>query len=158
GFTIVELLIVIVVIAILATITVVSYTGIQARAGNVNRFTQVRQWDKLIQMYRAQHGSYPDVPDGSYCLSTSFPNDHCREYWEGRVTDMSYHANSPDNIAFLDALWTFSSSLPTVNPSPVRSALVGPWLYYWGDGYSIVQAFEGGVDDCPSPMIYTWDN
>lgn len=34
GFTIVELLIVIVVIAILAAISIVSYTGIQQRANN----------------------------------------------------------------------------------------------------------------------------
>lgn len=41
GFTIVELLIVIVIIAILATVTIVSYNGIQARAKNTKTVSAV---------------------------------------------------------------------------------------------------------------------
>lgn len=52
GFTIVELLIVIVVIGILAAIAIVSYNGVQQRA-HIARFQSlISAWDKVIVTYR----------------------------------------------------------------------------------------------------------
>ena len=48
GFTIVELLIVIVVIAILASITVAVYTGIQGRTRDSRRLVDARQIEKSL--------------------------------------------------------------------------------------------------------------
>lgn len=60
GFTIVELLIVIVVIAILAAITVVAYTGIQNRAKASAAQAAVRQAADKIQLYAtANADQYP---------------------------------------------------------------------------------------------------
>ncbi|AHB42405.1 Type II secretion system protein G [Candidatus Saccharibacteria bacterium RAAC3_TM7_1] len=59
GFTIVELLIVIVVIAILAAITIVAYSGIQTRAENAKTVAAVSQWAQAIQMYQADKGTWP---------------------------------------------------------------------------------------------------
>lgn len=56
GFTIVELLIVIVVIAILAAITIVAYNGIQSRANDSRIKTAVGQIEKSIQLYVAEYG------------------------------------------------------------------------------------------------------
>jgi len=56
GFTIVELLIVIVVIAILAAITIVAYNGIQQRARDTKRKDDVTAVAKLVQMYNVDHG------------------------------------------------------------------------------------------------------
>ena len=61
GFTIVELLIVIVVIAILAAITIVAYNGIQARAKNGNTQSTIAQLKKLVETYNAQTGTYPST-------------------------------------------------------------------------------------------------
>lgn len=52
GFTIVELLIVIVVIAILAAITVVSYNGIQARAQQSKVASDISTLNKAIMAAR----------------------------------------------------------------------------------------------------------
>lgn len=61
GFTIVELLIVIVVIAILAAITVVAYTGIQERARAAAARSSVLQAGKAIQAYAVTNGDvYPE--------------------------------------------------------------------------------------------------
>jgi prepilin-type N-terminal cleavage/methylation domain-containing protein len=63
GFTIVELLIVIVVIGILATIASVAYTGISAKARDSVRQQDIRQVQKLIELYYAQNGEYPKTAD-----------------------------------------------------------------------------------------------
>ena len=52
GFTIVELLIVIVVIAILAAITIVAYNGIQTRARNSKISSDIAMLQRAIQAAR----------------------------------------------------------------------------------------------------------
>jgi len=59
GFTIVELLIVVVVIAILAAITIVSYNGITNRANASAAKSTAATWQKKIELYQAEKGGYP---------------------------------------------------------------------------------------------------
>ena len=59
GFTIVELLIVIVVIAILAAISIVAYNGIQNRARDNIRYSDAKAILKAIELYKADKGVYP---------------------------------------------------------------------------------------------------
>jgi prepilin-type N-terminal cleavage/methylation domain-containing protein len=70
GFTIVELLIVIVVIGILAAITLVAYGGIQERARFSSMRSDLASMNKAIRLYHAQYGSYPITPGtGPGCTS-----------------------------------------------------------------------------------------
>jgi type II secretion system protein G len=59
GFTIVELLIVIVVIGILAGLVVTTFTGIQQKARNTERQTDIKAIHGQVEAYYAQNGSYP---------------------------------------------------------------------------------------------------
>src|SRR3546814_525078 len=59
GFTIVELLIVIVVIGILAAITVVAYIGISNQAADAALKSDLRQMAKQVQLYIAEHDDLP---------------------------------------------------------------------------------------------------
>ena len=59
GFTIVELLIVIVVIAILAAITIVAYNGIQNRAKTTSAQSAAVNAEKKAEAYNAENNSYP---------------------------------------------------------------------------------------------------
>ncbi|MEP7204971.1 MAG: prepilin-type N-terminal cleavage/methylation domain-containing protein [Candidatus Saccharibacteria bacterium] len=59
GFTIVELLVVIVVIGILASITIVSYGGITGRANTTRAQTNGVQTQKVAEMYNAENSRYP---------------------------------------------------------------------------------------------------
>jgi type II secretion system protein G len=65
GFTIVELLIVIIVVGILASITVVSYNGSQARAEYARAQSDMKNIHDALIVYKAQNGSYPES-DGGY--------------------------------------------------------------------------------------------
>lgn len=64
GFTIVELLIVIVVIGILAAITIVAYNGIQGRANDAKVRSVASQVAKAFQLWSAQSGQ-TTAPGGS---------------------------------------------------------------------------------------------
>lgn len=59
GFTIVELLIVIVVIGILAALVLNTFNGVQARARNTERQTDVKAIASQLEVYYADNGGYP---------------------------------------------------------------------------------------------------
>ena len=61
GFTIVELLVVIVVIAILATITSVAYTGVQERGRDAKRISDLKHLQTAIEHYKLDNGHYPST-------------------------------------------------------------------------------------------------
>lgn len=111
GFTIVELLVVIVVIAILASITIVAYNGIQTRAQNAKTFSAVQTYLKGLAIFKGTDGNDGNYPDsgnisglGWYnCLGESYPADKC---WD---SSGSYIENTPLNTTLKDAL---GSNLP----------------------------------------------
>jgi len=61
GFTIVELLVVIVVIGVLAAITIVSFDGVQAKARTVVSVSTVDQVRQKADIWNTLIGSYPDL-------------------------------------------------------------------------------------------------
>ncbi|MBC7869077.1 prepilin-type N-terminal cleavage/methylation domain-containing protein [Candidatus Saccharibacteria bacterium] len=72
GFTIVELLIVIVVIGVLASISIVAYSGVQSKARDTVRSNDIAQVKKAIELYYVDNGSYPTVgtDNAGYALSS----------------------------------------------------------------------------------------
>ncbi len=63
GFTIVELLIVIVVIGILALLVITTYSGIQAKARNSKRQTDIQSLQTQLEAFFSQNGYYPNRGD-----------------------------------------------------------------------------------------------
>lgn len=63
GFTIVELLIVIVVIGILAGLVITTFNGIQQKGRDTERETDVKALHSQIEAYWAQKGYYPSLTD-----------------------------------------------------------------------------------------------
>lgn len=72
GFTIVELLIVIVVIGILAAITVVAYNGVQNRANDTAVQADLRNIGGKMAEYHAINGQYPAANDTAVSASKVF--------------------------------------------------------------------------------------
>ena len=148
GFTIVELLIVIVIIAILASITVVGFNGVQARSLNSARATEMNDWHKIFQLYVIQSGTLPSVDDDSYyCLGTGFPDGYCRDTYP--------EADAAQLMEILNSVAT----TPNGPHKPVNGT-VGPYVYFWpnNDGYSIYNVFNGEATDCPRNTEYAWDD
>jgi type II secretion system protein G len=73
GFTIVELLVVIVVIAILAAITVVAYAGIQVRARDNIRKSDIAQIIKAVELFKADNGESPPLGMTGWCTQIANP-------------------------------------------------------------------------------------
>src|SRR5665647_3755423 len=77
GFTIVELLVVIVVIAILAAITIVTYIGISSKATVASLVSDLTNASQQLKIFQVTNGAYPTAnncptPGGTeICLKSS---------------------------------------------------------------------------------------
>lgn len=158
GFTIVELVLVIVVIGILAAIVMVSYNGIIQKARNSAMISSVSQYKKIIALYAVNNGQYPSSLTWMACLGTGYDDS------DGDGTpdcgDASYPA--PEVAAFNDALRTVAGSLPAITikniPMPFednaywRGAIVAVNNSMVVDGtvqpYYIEYALQGKDADC----------
>lgn len=153
GFTIVELLVIVVVIGVLASISTVAYNGIQKRALNSSRESEMKAWDKQFQAYKALNGSYPTMADGDYCLGVGFPNGRCRDY---ESTDPAVSYDETAALPLTSQLTEIGS--PPSGPRVPIDGTVGPYITYWSGGYWISQIFSGAADECPKGTIFSWHN
>jgi prepilin-type N-terminal cleavage/methylation domain-containing protein len=96
GFTIVELLIVIVVIGILALLVITTYSGIQAKARNSKRASDVKSLQTQIEAYFSQNGFYPSRTD----LNTaSWLNTNMKSLDQNALIDPSNPTQSKTLVA-----------------------------------------------------------
>ena len=98
GFTIVELLIVIVVIAILAAIVIVAYNGVQNRAKTSAAQSTAQTVQQKLEAYNAENGAYPTA------WGTQMMADSTKSYYPG--TSVSLKASG--DPASTDTTSTFS--------------------------------------------------
>ncbi|GEM_PF-3361889 len=100
GFTLTELLIVIVVIAILAAISAVTYNGIQARARVSAKELNINTLEKKVQSYTIMNGGLPNFLDQQQMrdlelaglqseLVISHSADACTNSAGGQIADKS---------------------------------------------------------------------
>jgi prepilin-type N-terminal cleavage/methylation domain-containing protein len=152
GFTIVELLIVIIVIAILATIVITAYNGVQTRAKNTKTVSAVEAWAKAVRFYEIQEG---DMPDQFTCLGNSdtYPSGECEpgnEVWSDIEDFKPYFGNGdfpePDTTKITNP----------EDSSDFRSgAVLGS-----GDGEAYIWYVQLNTHDCPKigSLDETWVN
>jgi prepilin-type N-terminal cleavage/methylation domain-containing protein len=91
GFTIVELLIVIVVIGILAALVIVQFTNVQARARDAERKSDIRALESKVAEYYALNGNYPLT----LSAVANLPGDACKAPGGSgtcATPDYGYHA------------------------------------------------------------------
>lgn len=161
GFTIVELLIVIVVIGILAAITTIAYSGIQDRAENTKTSQAVAQYVKLMGMYAATYGVYPTstvpsaTPTGNFwgCL----PYDVASCGSSSGASPACFGLNhTGQNTAFKTELQKTASTLPAVSSREIDCqngyTVQGSLVYVANMGKSAnIYFFQ--IGDIPCPII-----
>ena len=96
GFTIVELLIVIVVIAILAAIGIVAYKGINDRARASSLQSDLASAVKMLKLYQADYGVYPTSIDSTTYCPTPADTNYCLKASSGNAF-ANYSANNTTN-------------------------------------------------------------
>ena len=114
GFTIVELLIVIVVIGILAAITIVAFNGIQERGRDSGRITKLQAMAKAIELYRIDNGRYPPIQDGMGQETTC-----------GLQTESWGHCDRNKLLADMLAPYT------TIDPTSLSNATQDSYWYWY---------------------------
>jgi hypothetical protein len=151
-------------------ITIVAYNGVQRRAWNVVRLSELKQWEQLFRIYTVENGKNPTPIDNSYvvsniacgvsgetcryyCLGRDFPNNQCWNPASG------YPVAYADN-GILDALAT-AGQLPSGarwgigGGQGVISDGVGPLATYSnGQLYSVWNFFYN--TPCPSGTDLIW--
>lgn len=157
GFTIVELLIVIVVIGILAAITIVTYNGIQQRAANNKTLTAANAWVEALKLYKADNGRWPN---GWVCLGDNYKYGATGTDETGtaqcRLTNTSGFTVS-ESFNSLVRPYFNSGDLPTPSFVTAVSADGTQWrrgihyAYGGGDGTIVYLdvAYAGQISSCP---------
>lgn len=155
GFTIVELLIVIVVIAILAAIVIVAYNGVQVRALNAAKNDELVAYQKLFEVYKAENGNYPNMPNGGYCLGTGFDDSDGDNV--GDCFDPWYAPHAYDESPTLMNMLTTAGGPISTGPRSYVDGLIGPFVEYTNTTISLAEIVQGSdASQCPPPTVYSW--
>lgn len=155
GFTIVELLIVIVVIAILAAISIVAYSGIQQRANNGKTTQALSAWVKAMKLYKVDNSSWPP---GYACLGEGYGRGLSGTETSGFQCRQDSANGAYENTAFNTAMKNYvGGSYPkpvftTISTSDTTWRRGLSYLYGGGSGTQVYiqAAYAGDLSSCPS--------
>lgn len=109
GFTIVELLVVIVIIGILAAISLVSYSSVNKRAIVASVQPDLSSSVRMLKMYYAENDTYPQSLDSNYCPQNPSDFRYCLKVTSG--TTYQYTSSSPWKTFVLKATHVNSSTV-----------------------------------------------
>jgi len=115
GFTIVELLIAIVVIGILASVTVVAYSGDSIRDQDIKSIA------KALEMYYVDNGQYPSPPVDTPCVNESFTARSGCASWNWLATQLQPYTGK--TTLPMDPINTMGSTTDVTQHSYYYSAM-----------------------------------
>lgn len=105
GFTVVELLVVVVILGILATISVVAYGTIAANARDAKRKADVDMIAKHLQVYVAKHNALP-VGAGTSTMLTLDTGAHCDTLLNTSATQVAQNMKNFSGCAMITGSYT----------------------------------------------------
>jgi len=129
GFTIVELLVVIVVIGILAAITIVSYSGISNRATVASLQSDLDSVSKQLKLYGTLYSSFPTAFDANNCpTAPTSDTSYCLKASSG--TSYQFQSNnsvSPQTFCITATKGSYSYFV-SQNGQPTSGGCSGDWV------------------------------
>lgn len=164
GFTIVELLIVIVVISILAVLVTMTYVQIRERAYNAQIISGVEQYYRAIVSYRAIHDRYPPTSDeladeelAMTCLGVGYEDATC-----GVVTGKTIYEDAVFNSEMSSVISSSSANIGETALKVGSEDFVGAVygiddVIGGGRGRTIQWALIGEDMDCKLPGSYGYN-
>lgn len=131
GFTFIEILVVVTIIAILMAVGLISYSSVNKRSRDAKRKSDIEQIRTALEMYRADYGYYPDAASSSF-----FP--------------------IASDVSFKSALSPYLSTIPQDPKDDVQfpyqikmiNASGSPVHYYGYCVSSIIESIGSGSDTC----------
>ncbi len=154
GFTIVELGIVITVIAILAAITIVVYSGAQANARTAQTKATTTQWIKALELYKVRNGTYPTVES---CLGENYKYNE-----DGAGSSGVGQCRQSDGSTGVEIEYGFISDMAMFIDYSVTPAMVtasnGSTNWWRGMRYAVngsgqatvVAVYDAAAQNCPT--------
>jgi type IV pilus assembly protein PilA len=149
GFTIVELLIVIVVIGILALLVITTYSGIQAKARNSQRQSDIAALQTQLEAFYSQNGYYPSLTDlntgtsASTSAQSTWVTTNMKSLDQAATTDPSNAAGSHTMAATVSAAATAKEYSYTVTNSAGTTCEAADTTCAL---YTVTANFEGTVN------------
>lgn len=147
GFTVVEIIVVCVVIAILASIGIVSWSATQRNSRDDVRASEQRDWAKRFETFRSRYMVYPNASDtgvaitGEHCLGTGFPSARCK----GGISPITENPSSTIMLQLAKV-----GTLPAFKHT-IAQGYVGPWVQYIAGTPGTIRIYHSYENaDCPS--------
>lgn len=159
GFTIVELLIVIIVIAVLAAVTIVAFNGIRQRAVVAQVQSSLRSIATLMETDKAETGVYPSsIPSGyrqasgvdvtyvsgdatSYCIDGTSSSNSAIRYYVGSASSKSPKNGTCASSALTlppSVMSTLRVRLEVSSITATDNSVVSTWIDLSGNGKDAV--------------------
>lgn len=154
GFTIVELLIVIVVIGILAAITVVAFNGIQNRGYDTAVQSDLANFAKKIEIIKADTGSYPSSLNNTMGFKFS-KNAYGQDVQNSNVR---YCYNSSNDSYILLSNSKSNNYFKVINSTLSATASTYGWGVCTQVGLVQTNPSHNGFVSSASPQWATWTN
>jgi prepilin-type N-terminal cleavage/methylation domain-containing protein len=139
GFTIVELLIVVVVISILFTITTMAFNGVQSKARAARMQSSINALQKAVQLYQSENGAFP--------VTTNNPKAN----W--RAADARTDSNCTNGSSQADWIPGVTAKLPASDSTTVGVDGIKGCYIYVSDGTEYVISAWNMV---PSPQTVSF--
>ncbi len=145
GFTIVELLIVVVVIGILAAIVTVAYTGISDRANASSFADGLKKVEKAFQLFVVQ-GGYAAWPRDNDSSLTGSGNPTIPSLISSAANFSNYLQSTPNVAGIPTSSWRYDNDGDTYNGCSTNSA-PGVSIIVYNTPQSLAQDVDGILDD-----------
>lgn len=127
GFTLVELMVVVTIIAILTTIAVPNLMGAVMKARVVKSFTDMRIIGNAAQVYWIDNDTYPtssnDLTGGAVIYMTTIPKDHFNNNGSRTVAAGALEENSFGYYTTGDETWLIVSNAPDKIPDIISETI-----------------------------------